>query len=87
MLAITALQIAEATFPPAVDVSMIHMFTVVGRQLMMRSPSISAGGMSDVLNNNRFNGAPIRKGHNAKIDIWIIPLSFIFETALTNSDP
>ena len=41
----TALQIADAVFPPDVDVSMIHILTVVGNVVMMSKPSANPEGM------------------------------------------
>ena len=65
----TALQIDVATFPSHAEVSMMHMFTVVGRQVMIRIPSTSEAGIrfGRKVVRKLFRGAPIRNGQAPNI--------------------
>lgn len=67
MLLMTALQMDVATLPPLLDVSMIHIFTVVGKHVIIKSPSTSAGGTILTFDNIFWSGTPMRKGHSAKM--------------------
>ena len=68
-LLMTALHSAVATFPPEADVRKMHMFIVVGRQLMIKMPSSNDDG-------NRFGmqvlrmvvtGSPTSNGQATKL--------------------
>ena len=68
-LLITALQSADATFPPAAVVRMMHMLMVVGRQVSISSPSrIDLGNKLGRNAPNPFvSGRPTRKGQATNI--------------------
>ena len=84
----TALQIEVATFPPAADVSIMHILTVVGRQVMINRPSTNAGGIrfGKTFVKRYLRGKPIINGHNPNITSPISPFSLILETASVNSE-
>lgn len=87
-LLMTALHNEEATLPPAADVSMMHMLTVVGRHVRMRSPSRSVGG-SKLGANFRMplvTGSPTRNGQAANVPSWMAAFSLKLEKAFVNSD-
>ena len=60
-----------ATLPPLVDVSMMHMLTVVGKHVRIKIPSTKAGSMTveGSLENKTFRGMPIKSGQRAKMEI------------------
>ena len=65
---ITALAKEAATFPPADAVNNTHMFTVVGKQVSISSPSNNALGRKLGIIRFRIaiNGTPTRKGQAKK---------------------
>jgi hypothetical protein len=87
-LLMIALQMEVATFPPLADVNIIHMLTVVGKQVMINKPSTNAGGIrfGTTFVKKDLRGTPIRNGHNPNITSSMSPLSFTLETAFVNSE-
>jgi hypothetical protein len=84
----TALQIEVATFPPLADVNMMHMFTVVGKHVMINRPSIKAGGirLGTTVVKRDLRGAPIRNGHNPNMANCTSPFSLTLATAVVSSE-
>jgi len=87
-LLITALHRADATFPPAVLVRMTHILTVVGRHIIMRTPSRREEGKKFGTNARIafVKGLPTRKGHAVNDIIWISRFNFKFDAALASWD-
>ena len=88
MLLMTALQRAEATLPPADDVRITHILTVVGRQVRISNPSNRGAGR--MVGKNFFiawvKGSPTKNGQTANVTNCMDVLSLMFENAPFNSD-
>mmetsp|Transcript_10200 Transcript_10200/g.15208 ORF Transcript_10200/g.15208 Transcript_10200/m.15208 type:complete len:216 (+) Transcript_10200:750-1397(+) len=88
-----ALHKAEATDPPEAEVKNMHIFTVVGRQVNIKSPSSRGFGSKDepvidgiTFPNNPTSGRPTRKGQARNKMDCINAFNFIFPIACFNSD-
>ena len=68
-LLMTALKRAVATLPPAAVVRMTHILTVVGRQVKIRSPSLSGAERRSgkALARNLVKGSPTKNGQTPKV--------------------
>ena len=83
ILLMTALHIADAALPPDVDVSIMHMLTVVGKVVMMSKPSAKPEGMrlGNIVVNNLRRGTPMQNGQKAKSNRFTRPFSLKLEAA------